>query len=137
MSYTSLDRHVKRFMEVAQALAEIGTIFESSAARISCESETEALESAVQSVNELRIPGFFAYHLAQEGLSLVKIIAASAALSDKDVVGSEKINAVSSTINEAEPRLRQTIYDMEPYKSADANEAIQMIVARMSEQKDK
>ena len=83
------------------------------------------------------MPGLFAYHLAQEGLSLVKIIAASAALADKDVVGLEKINTVTSAINEAEPRLRQTIYDMEPYKSADANEAIQIIVARMAEQKDK
>ena len=137
MTYSNLDRHVERFMEVADALAEIGTIFESSIAKIKPESGTEALESVVQSVNELRIPGFFTYHLAQEGLSLVKLIAASVALAGKDAVRSEKINTVSTTINEAEPRLRQTTYDMEPYKSANAEEAIRTVAAGMAEQKNK
>ena len=75
--YASLDAHVQRFIEINEALGEIGTIFESVGAQTaSGSSETDPLEQIAQSVNKLRIPGFFAYHLAQEALSLLNVISA-------------------------------------------------------------
>lgn len=132
-SYASLDSHIQRFLEIQEALGEIGTIFESVGDEMAW--ETNPSEQICQSFNKLRIPGFFAYHLAQEGISLLNVIAASVALVKKDIEASEKLKAVLSTIEESEPILRQTVYDMEPYKSMDAKEAIQLIAARTAERR--
>jgi hypothetical protein len=136
-SYASLDSHVQRFIEISEALGEIGTIFESVDTKTaSGSSESDPLEQISQSVNKVRIPGFFAYHLAQEALSLLNVIAASAALAKKDIEASERLKAALSKIEESEPTLRQTVYEMEPYKSMNANEAIQIIAARITEKKE-
>lgn len=136
--YADLDAHVQRFIEINEALGDIGTIFESVGSPATSNSGgTHPLEQIAQNVNELRIPGFFAYHLAQEALSLLNIIAASAALAKKDVEASEKLKVVLCQIDESEPVLRRTVYDMEPYKSMDAKEAIEVIAARLAERKGK
>ena len=137
-SYASLDAHIQRFIEINEALGEIGAIFESASAETAPgSSETDALEKMSQSFNNLMVPGFFAYHLAQEALSLRNVIAASATLAKEDVEASEKITATLSQIEKSEPMLRQTIYEMEPYKSMDAREASEVIVARIAERKGK
>ena len=136
-SYAGLDSHVQRFIEIGEALGEIGTIFESIGTKTESESsDSDPLEQIAQNVNKLRVPGYFAYHLAQEALSLLNVIAASAALAKKDIEASERLKAALSKIKESEPTLRRTVYEMEPYKSMDANEAIQVIASRITEKKE-
>ena len=137
-SYASLGAHLRRFIEINEALGESGAIFESAGAQmVSGSGEINRLELIAQNINKLRIPGFFAYHLAQEALSLLNIIAASAALAKKEIEASERLKATLSLVEKSEPTLRRTVYEMEPYKSMDAKEAIEVIAARLAERMGK
>jgi hypothetical protein len=136
--YINLEKHLRRLLEIEQTLGEIGDIFSSESGQtISTAKADDPLHKISEMVNRLRVPGFFAYHLAQEGLVLLNVIAASAAFTKKNVGESSKINTIVSHIDEAEEMFRQAIHEMEPYRSMDAKEAIETIVARMAEQKTK
>jgi hypothetical protein len=134
--YLNLDKHFHRLLEIEEALGEIGAIFNRESAKTSPQNSSDALRYIADSVNKLRIPGFFAYHLAQEGLSLLHVVAASCATGKQSGGGStEKLDRVLKHIDEVEPVLRKALYDMEPYKSMDAKEAIEVIAARIAKEK--
>ena len=131
--YPNLDKHFHRLLEIEEALAEIGAIFDRESAKASPQNSSDALRYIANSVNKLRIPGFFAYHLAQEALSLLHIVAASCTIGKQSGGGSsEKIDRVLKHIDEVEPVLRTALYDMEPYKSMNAKEAIEVITTRIA-----
>lgn len=134
--YINLEDHFRRLLEIEEALGEIGAAFSSASNLVSSTPKGDnTLQQICEMVNRLRVPGFFAYHLAQEGLALLSVIAASAALAKENVGVSEKINSIGSHVDEAEPLFRQTIYEMEPYKSMNAKEAVETIAARMAGRK--
>lgn len=133
-TYVNYDAHVNRLLQIENSLSEIGTIFETVGISAIPEDTASMNRFIEESVNKLRIPGFFAYHLAQEGLSLLHLIAAACAIArqsgGRDV--SERIDKIVVHIDEVEPMLRKTLYDMEPYKSMSANEAIEDIAKRLA-----
>jgi len=133
-AYLNLDKHFRRLIEIEEMLGEIGTFFDRKSANMPPQNSSDALRHFADSVNKLRIPGFFAYHLAQEGLSLVHILAATCAICKQAAEGNtEKLDRVSKHIDEVEPVLGKALYDMEPYKSMNANDAIEVITARIAD----
>jgi len=72
----------------------------------------------LETVNKLRIPGFLAYHLAQEGFSLPHILSAICAIAKKDESFKKiaHLDTIVSHIDEVEPILRQILHGMEPYR---------------------
>jgi hypothetical protein len=132
--YLNLDKDFHRLLEIEEAIGEIGAIFDRESAKTSPQNSSDALRYIADSVNKLRIPGFFAYPLAQEGLSLLHIVAASCAIGKQSGgSSSDKIDRVLKHIDEVEPVLRTALYDMEPYKSMNAKETIEVITARIAE----
>jgi hypothetical protein len=122
---TNLDKDLQRLVEIMERMDEIGPIFERVGAIASPQGDSDALLYINDSVNTLRIPAFFAYHLAQEGLSLLHVLAVSCAVG-KESCGdsSERFDGILKHIDEVEPFLRQTAYDMEPYTAANPVEAL-------------
>lgn len=113
-----LDKDIHRLAEIMERMGEIGAVFEQENAKTSPQSESDALLYIENSVNKVRIPGFIAYHLAQEGLCLLHVLAISCAIGKQLCGGdSEKFDGILKYIDEVEPGLRQAAHDMEPYVS--------------------
>ena len=133
-AYLNLDKHFHRLLEIEEVLGEIGAIFDGESSKMPPQNSPNALRSIADSVNKLRIPGFFAYHLAQEALCLLHIVAALCSIGKQSGGGSsEKVDQVLKHIDDVEPVFRKALYDMEPYKSMNAKEAIEVITARIAE----
>jgi len=62
-AYLNLDKHFRRLIEIEEMLGEIGTFFDRKSANMPPQNSSDALRHFADSVNKLRIPGFFAYHL--------------------------------------------------------------------------
>jgi hypothetical protein len=125
-----LDKDLHRLVEIMERMGEIGAIFEQANAKTSPQSKSDALLHIEDSVNKVRIPGFFAYHLAQEGLSLVHVLAISCAIGKQSCGGSsEKLDGILKYIDEVEPGLRKAAHDMEPYISKNPIEALASRIA--------
>lgn len=121
----NLDKDLQRLVEIMERMGEIGAIFEREGAIASPQSDSDALLYINDSVNKVRIPGFFAYHLAQEGLSLLHVLALSCAIGKESCGDSpERFDGILKHIDEVGPVLRQTAYDMEPYTAANPVEAL-------------
>lgn len=134
--YLDLDKHFDRLLQIEEMLGEIGAIFEREILKTSPQSNSDTLSNINDYVNKVRIHGFFAYHLAQEGLSLMHILTASCAIVKKYGAGStKKSDQVLQHIHEVDVLFHKASYDMEPYKSMNANEAIEVIAARITEKK--
>ncbi len=134
--YLNLDKHFHRLIEIEEALGEIGSMFENTHTKLNTTGESIELQIA-DTVNKLRIPGFFAYHLSQEGLSLLHILSATCAIAKKDesYKNISYLDSIVSLIDEVEPILRQTLQDMEPYKNMNAKEAVEVLSIRFAQQK--
>lgn len=121
----NLDKDLHRLVEIMERMGEIGAIFEREGAKASPQSDSDALLYINDSVNKVRILGFFAYHLAQEGLSLLHVLAVSCAIGKQSCGGSsERFDGILKHIDEVEPVLRQAAYDMESYTSMNPIEAL-------------
>lgn len=136
--YMNIENHVQRLIQIEDALGEIGKIFEDCAKTVPS-SDSDALNYIVDNINKLRIPGFLAYHLANEGISLLHIITALCVINKESIRESSfgKIDQVLKHIDEVELYLRKTLYDMEPYESMDAKKAIEVIATRIAREKGK
>lgn len=136
--YLNLDKHFHRLLEIEEALGEIGSIFEHIATVIDpSEDNAVLMKKIAETANKLRIPGFFAYHLAQEGFSLLHILSAICAIAKKNKSFKKiaHLDTIVSHIDKVEPTLRQTLNDMEPYKNMDAKEAVEVLAVRFAQQK--
>jgi hypothetical protein len=124
---SALDRYFKRLIEVQEELGMLGKIFEESARRMKKGwPEKEIEKRIVEEVNRMRIPGFCAYHLAEEGMALLNLIAVKITLLRKKYEQSanstrlEGLTKMQKRAEEAEFLMRQTLEAMEPYSTLDA-----------------
>jgi hypothetical protein len=139
--YLDISKHFRRMIEIEEALAEVGPLFERFTGNLVTSASTENLTSQiVNDVNNLRIPGFFAYHLAQEGIALLHMITAAGAIlrtspDSLDADKSAQIENIMNHLKEVEPLMRQALYDMEPFRNMNATETVEMLVARITQLK--
>lgn len=136
--YLNISKHFRRLLEIEGALVEIGPVFEQYKTRVLTTADESARTNlTVEDIDALRIPGFFAYHLAQEGVALLNMIAASGAIlqMDPDALDAGEITTIKTMLghlDDVETLLRQTLHEMEPYQTMDANQAVAMLAARMA-----
>ncbi|MFX0202192.1 MAG: hypothetical protein ACFFCW_39270 [Candidatus Hodarchaeota archaeon] len=131
---SALDRCIKRLIEVQRELGRLGIIFEQSAARMEKGwPEQEIEKRIVEEANRIRIPGFCAYHLADEGMALLNLIALRITLLRKGCANSkrlQKLTEMQEYAEEVEPFMRQTLKAMEPYNTLDARETIESLARK-------
>ncbi|RLB82444.1 MAG: hypothetical protein DRH17_05930 [Deltaproteobacteria bacterium] len=138
---SSLDRYLRRLLEVQKELGEIGNFLKESASHIKPQApEKDFMKQIAEEVNKQMIPGFRAYYLAQEGMALLKLIAITIAVFKSNTAAEnteqrQNLEVLSKYIDEAELLLRQTLDSMEPYKTLDSNKIVEAIAARMAERK--
>ncbi len=125
--YMRLDKHFKRLLEIEEALGEIGTLLENVSIK----------PDVCETIRDLHIAGFLAYHLAQEGLSLLQILSANYAIAkkDKSYKKTYQLDLIVNHMREVEPILRETLNDMEPYKSSNAEEMVKTILSHRAQRK--
>jgi len=117
-----LERYLQRLSEIQEELGEIGNDLQES---VGGETETKPASGLPQ----VRIAGFRAYHLAQEGMALLNLVAVSLAMvrataDETDAQGQiEKLDTVNHYLDELEPILKRILKDMEPYRSLEPAEA--------------
>lgn len=139
----ALEKYVRRLSEVQDELSEIGTIFESSIASLDINaSQHQLLEQITLAVNKIRIPGFCAYKLAEEGLVLLNLIAVGSLSLRKVYEQSgnssqlKKLSHLQDLIDTTiEPLMRQTLEEMTPYSTMDGRKIIESIAARCEKDK--
>jgi hypothetical protein len=130
----NLDTDLHRLVEIMERMGEIGAIFEREGVEPSSQSESEAIQYIEDSISKLRIPGCFAYHLAQEGRSLLRVLALSCALGRQSSGNrSEKLDSILRYIDEIEPGLSKAAHDMEPYISKNPTETLVSLIAERRE----
>jgi len=111
-----LERYLQRLSEIQEELGEIGTQLQTSA---------EQSDTPGQNLPEVRIAGFSAYHLAQEGVALLNLVAVTlsvvrtTATQDGDQDQLQKLDTVNHYLDELEPILKRILTDMAPYRSLD------------------
>jgi hypothetical protein len=131
---SALDRCIKRLIEVQEELGTVGIIFEDSAARMKKGwPEQEIEKRIVEEANRIRIPGFCAYHLAEEGMALLNLIALRVTLLRKGYTNSkrlQKLTEMQKYVEEVEPFMRQTLKSMEAYSTLDAHKIVESIARK-------
>ncbi len=136
----SLDSEAQRLTEILDELGEIGAILDASVARIRPDqTEEDLMQQIVKEINVTRIPGFVAYNLSQEGISLLSLLSVRAAWLEKEGINSpqvkRKIEAIKKTIYDTEPLLREAIDVFEPWKNLDGEEIAEGIARRTARDK--
>lgn len=133
----SLDNEARRLTEILNELGRIGKILEESATRVDPEApEEELLKVITLEINRTRVPGFCAYNLAEEALSLLKLLSVRIALLERnkeksrDAKLQRKLDNLKEIINETEPKVRQTIEQMKPWSGMEGKKIAEAIAAR-------
>ena len=139
-SQKSLDYEARRLAEILDELGEIGTILDDSAARINTgQAEKDLMQQIAQEINVTRIPGFVAYNLSQEGITLLSLLSIRAASLEKEGTNTpqlnQKIKIIKKRIYDAELMLRKAIKDFEPWKSLDGEKIAEGIAQRAAQRK--
>jgi hypothetical protein len=116
------ETHFRRLYQIEKTLGEIGAVFDDATSA----QENDDLRGIATILDRTLVPGFVAYHLAQEGLSLLKVIAACRAAGT-----SKALETILSHAEKAELLLHKTAQDMEPYKFMDARKTVEAFAARL------
>jgi hypothetical protein len=106
-----LDRYLNRLAEVQEELAEIGEVLQD---------VVQEKEQAAYSESEARLAGFRAYHLAQEGKALLKLVSATLAVlrsscPEDDTAQLERLDSVDRYLGDLDPVLGRIMRDMTSY----------------------
>jgi len=120
--YIKIENCIRRIMEISDELEAIGKIFENSHTFVN----GSTLETLSNSINELKIPGFCAFHLAQEGISLLNLTGVIIATNR----ASEKYNDEMKLLGVLEPLFLKPIGDMKIYKNLKTEEIFEGIIKR-------
>ena len=130
----ALDSCINRLIEVQEELGRLETIFGASSTQMEENvSEQEIERLIVKEVNRMRIPGFCAHKLAEEGIALLNLIAVRMILLRQIYEQSgnsaqvQKLTEMQKSIEEIEPLMHQTLEAMEKYKALDARKIIESI----------
>lgn len=115
MNNNNIENYLRRLKEVLSELETIGKLFEGSS-----KEDIAELANIAQSINKLRVPGFCGYYLAQEGLSLLNLIAVS-------VVNDKEKQKELKSLEELEPYLQRTLENMAKFKTLNGKDIIQDI----------
>ncbi len=137
-----LYKSLRRLSEVQEELEAIRKQFEKSYSQTKSTDSEEILKRMVAQADELKIPGFRAYHLAQEGMALLSLVSVSTSSLTKfnsslDVPKRfQKIDSLKKCTRDLEPIFHQTLIDMEPYKALDSNMIIESIASKIAKTKE-
>lgn len=137
----SLDKEARRLSEILDEMGLIGKIFEDSAVRVDPKApKEELLKSITLEINRTRVPGFCAYNLAEEALSILKLLSVRIAYLEREGASRDanlmkKLDKLKEIINDAEPKVRQTIEEMASWKNLDGKEIAEAIAERAAAKK--
>ncbi len=133
----AINRYIKRLNDIHQEIAEIGRHFEESSQQIKTGEATESLEETITLVNKFRIPGYCAYKLAEEGLTLVHLLSVKIALlKNEDNKSNADIAELDNTVeflDVSEQSFNQVLEEMPPYKSLKDVDVIQETLTRITD----
>lgn len=135
----SLYNEARRLSEILTEMGLIGKIFEDSANRIDPKAPQEELLKSI--ALEIRVPGFCAFNLAEEALSLIKLLSVRIAMIEsgegksRDANLQRKLDNIKEIINEAEPNVHQTLEQMTPWSSMDGKKIAEAIAERAAAKK--
>jgi hypothetical protein len=113
-----LDRYLNRLAEIQEELAEIGEVLQDIV-------QDEA--SGRRSESEARLAGFRAFHLAQEGKALLKLVSATLSTlrsrcPDGDDAQLQRLESVDRYLDELDPVLGRIMRDMASYSTLAADQ---------------
>ena len=139
----ALGKYIRRLSEVQEELSEIGKILQASADRVNPNQPQEQLLSQITNeLNRVRIPGFCAYKLAEEGLALLRLISVKIMLlrqayeNEGNHAEVERMDQLGEQIeNSHEPLMLRTLEEMKPYSTMDAKKIIGSIPLRARNQR--
>jgi hypothetical protein len=136
-SEKSFENEARRLTEILDELGQIGKILEEFTTRLNPEAEREELLKQIALyMNRMKVPGFCGYTLAQEAFLLMQLLSVRITLLSRDQEKSQdaelatKLETARKTIDEAEPFLRQTIEEMEPWGEMNQERIIEAIIQR-------
>lgn len=144
LNRTTLAQYARRLKEVLEEAGELGRFFDLEKERANfqlCTSEEDLRARIARWVNEVRVPGFCAYALAEEGFILLKLITArvieareskTITLSADDV---RYLEQMEQLVNESEVALRQAREEMAIYSSLDGRKIAQAVLERFGRYK--
>jgi len=128
---SAIERYVGRLSEIHYELEEIGSVFTNSANHIKLDDSQDPLEQTASSMNNLRVPGYCAYKLAEEGLILIHLLSVrmgtlenSEELSEAESQYASKLDGIVEYIDEAEEKFNLTLESMTPYKTGKTEDVI-------------
>jgi len=135
---SAIERYVGRLNEIHIELEEIGSVFTNSANHMKLDDSQDPLEQTVSSMNNLRVPGYCAYKLAEEGLILLNLLSVRMAtlenseeLSEAERQYASKLDGIVEYIDEAEEKFNLTLESMTPYKSGKTEDMITGITKKI------
>ena len=144
LNRTTLTQYARRLQEVLEEAGELGRCFDLATERANFQLYTseEDLRARIAGwVNEVRVPGFCAHALAEEGFILLKLITVkvleareskTVTLSVDDV---KYLKYLEKLVNESEVALRQAKEEMAIYSSLDGREIAQAVLERFGRYK--
>jgi len=121
---SAIERYVGRLNEIHNELEEIGSVFTNSANQMKLDNSQDPLEQTVSSMNNLRVPGYCAYKLAEEGLILLHLLSVRMATVENSEELSEAERHIVEYIDEAEEKFNLTLESMTPYKTGKTEDVI-------------
>lgn len=128
----SLARCARRLHEILEEEGEIGKLFDEEAKQVNLSlSGDEALKACLDSMSRLRVPGFYAYRYAEEGIILIKLIAAKAAYLkmtyEKLGITSEslRLDKILNFVDEQQDIFTSTLEQMSHYEPLDATKVLE------------
>ncbi len=131
----ALEKYIRRLSEVGEELGKIGRILERSADRVNPNlAEEQLTHQILDELNSIRIPGFCAYKLAEEGLILLNLISVKIILLRQayEKAGNrpqiEKMRRLREHIETLhEPLMHTTLQEMRPYSTMDPKKIMESI----------
>lgn len=140
----ALKKYHRRLSEVLEELGEAGKVFQETSARINLGApESELVSRITNDVNKIvRIAGYCAYKLAEEGMALLSLIAIKSSLlkSICEQSGSSvsfHVQDYINKINDLEPMIRQTLDDMAPFSTLESRKIIESVCQRAATRRER
>ena len=142
---SAIDRHMRRLLEIQDELGEMAPIFTDISGQTDRSSfDLEDYESDyVSRVNKLRVPGFYAYRLAEEGLIIIQLLAVRKTLINENDNKSERekqylarLDGIEEFVNKAEEILKLTLDDMKPYRTLRGEDVVMYHIQKYLDMKD-